>query len=98
MSPYTSHRHPAFWERPDAFYPDHFLPEAEKVRPRYAYFPFGGGARQCIGDQFALMECHLIVPVIAHHFRLEIVPDHPIVPHAVATIRPRHGIQMRVAS
>jgi cytochrome P450 len=96
LSPYTTHRHVDFWEKPDEFYPEHFTPERVQTRTRYAYFPFGGGARQCIGDQFALMECHLIVPTIAQHFRLELVSEHPIVPHAVATIRPRHGIQMTV--
>ncbi len=96
MSPYTSHRHPAFWERPDAFYPDHFLPEAEKARPRYAYFPFGGGARLCIGDQFARVEMALVVTAVLQKYRLKLLPNHPVVPDPLVTIRPKHGLMMTI--
>jgi len=53
LLPYITHRHPKYWERPEEFVPKHFLPEKEAARPRYAYFPFGGGPRQCIGNNFA---------------------------------------------
>lgn len=96
MSPYTSHRHPAFWQKPDAFYPDHFLPEAEKARPRYAYFPFGGGARLCIGDQFAKVEMGLIVTAVLQKYRLKLLPNHPVVPDPLVTIRPKHGLMMTI--
>ncbi len=96
MSPYTTHRHPAFWEKPNQFYPDHFLPEAEKVRPRYAYFPFGGGPRLCIGDQFAKVEMGLVVTAVLQKYRLQLLPNHPVVADPLVTIRPKHGMMMTV--
>ena len=96
MSPYTMHRHPNFWNKPDAFYPDHFLPSAEKDRPRYAYFPFGGGARLCIGDQFAKVEMGLIVTAVLQKYRLQLLPNHPVVADPLVTIRPKHGMMMTI--
>lgn len=94
MSPYVTHRHPAFWEEPERFDPDRFTPERVAVRPRYAYFPFGGGPRQCIGNTFALMEAHLILATVAQRYRLRLVPDHPVEPQALLTLRPRDGLPM----
>lgn len=92
MSPYVMHRHPAYWEEPDCFVPERFAPEQEAERPNFVYFPFGGGARKCIGQHFALMESMIIVPAIAQRFRLRLVPDHSVEPHALVTLRPRDGI------
>lgn len=94
LSPYTLHRHPAFWPEPEKFDPERFTPEQEAKRHRYAYIPFGAGARKCIGDQFALMESIIILPMILQRFRLHLVPDHPIEEHALVTLRPKHGIMM----
>ncbi len=96
MSPFTTHRHAAFWEKAEAFYPDHFLSEAEKARPRYAYFPFGGGARLCIGDSFAKVEMGLIVTAILQKYRLKLLPNHPVIPDPLVTIRPKHGLMMTI--
>ncbi len=96
MSPYTLQRHPAFWEKPDQFYPDHFLPEAEQARPRYAYFPFGGGARLCIGDQFARVEMGLMVTAVLQKYRLQLLPNHPVIADPLVTIRPKHGMMMTI--
>lgn len=96
MSPYTSHRHPAFWQKPDQFYPDHFLPEAVKERTRYAYFPFGGGQRLCIGDQFAKVEMGLIVTAVTQKYRLKLQPNHPVIVEPLVTLRPKHGLLMTV--
>lgn len=96
LSPYTLHRHPAFWPDPERFDPDRFTPEQENGRHRYAYIPFGGGARKCIGDQFALMESIIIVPMILQRFRLQLVPDHLVEEHALVTLRPKNGILMTV--
>ncbi len=94
LSPYTLHRHPAFWPDPEKFDPERFTPEQEAARHRYAYIPFGAGARKCIGDQFALMESIIILPMMLQKFRLHLVPDHPIEEHALVTLRAKHGILM----
>lgn len=96
MSPFTTHRHPVFWEKPDRFYPDHFLPKAEKARPRYAYFPFGGGSRLCIGDSFAKVEMALIVTAVLQKYRLQLLPNHPVTPDPLVTIRPKHGLMVTI--
>jgi cytochrome P450 len=94
MSPYTMQRHPAFWANPDQFDPNHFTPEAEQARPRYAYFPFGGGARLCIGDQFAKVEMGLVGTAVLQKYRLQLLPNHPVVADPLVTIRPKHGLMM----
>ena len=94
LSPYTLHRHPAFWPEPEKFDPERFTPEQEAAQHRYAYIPFGAGARKCIGDQFALMESIIIMPMLLQRFRLQLVVDHPIEEHALVTLRPKHGIMM----
>ncbi len=90
------HRHPAFWGDPERFDPERFAPEKVAARPRYAYFPFGGGARQCIGNNFALMESAVIIPAIAGRFRLRLVSDEPVEGHALVTLRPKGGIPVNV--
>lgn len=94
VSPWVTHRHPAFWEEPDAFDPERFTPERSAARPEYAYFPFGGGPRRCIGNQFAMMEAQLILTMTAQAFRLAAVPGHPVEPDPILTLRPRHGVLM----
>ena len=94
ISSYVTHRHPAFWENPEKFEPEHFTPERSKGRPRYAYFPFGGGPRQCIGINFAMMEATLIIAMVAQRFDLSLVPSHPVEPQANLTLIPRYGLPM----
>ena len=62
--------------------------------PPFAYFPFGGGSRRCIGESFAWMELVLVVATIAQRWRLRMVPDHPVVPQPVMTLRTKYGIKM----
>lgn len=94
LSPYTMHRHPAFWENPEGFDPERFTSERSAARPRFAYFPFGGGPRMCIGNNFALMEMQLILATVAQHYQLQLVPGHPVEPEPLITLRPRQGILM----
>lgn len=92
VSPYTMHRHPRYWPDPDRFDPERFAPEVSATRPRNAYLPFGGGRHVCLGNYFAMMEGQLIIATVAQHYRLRLVPGHPVEPHPLVTLRQRHGI------
>ncbi|CAN5138566.1 cytochrome P450 [soil metagenome] len=94
ISPYVLHRHPAYWKLPEKFDPERFSPEHPEDRPRYAYFPFGGGPRQCIGKDMALVEARLILATVAGRYRLRLVHDRPVEPEALATLRPHGGLPM----
>ncbi|MDQ4077134.1 MAG: cytochrome P450 [Chloroflexota bacterium] len=61
---------------------------------RFAYFPFGSGPRQYIGNHFAIVEAQLVLATVAQHYRLDLVPGHPVEPLAELTLRPRHGLLM----
>jgi cytochrome P450 len=92
LSPYVTHRHPAYWDNPEGFDPERFSKHNLEDRPDFAYFPFGGGPRLCIGNNFALMEAQLVMATLVQHFRVELVPGHPIEFQPSITLRPRHGI------
>jgi cytochrome P450 len=92
VSPYVVHRHPSFWRDPEGFDPRRF----ESEKPRGAYFPFGGGPRMCIGNGFATMEAELVLATIAQRVRFELQPGHPVALDPSITLRPRHGMKMRV--
>ncbi len=94
MSPWIVHRDPRYYAEPDRFQPDRWTPEFRTVLPRFAYFPFGGGPRQCIGESFAWMELVLLVATLAQQWRFELVPDHPVAPQAAITLRPKYGMKM----
>jgi cytochrome P450 len=94
IAPYVTHRHPEFWPNPEAFDPDRFLPEREAERPRYAYFPFLGGPRQCIGNVFATVEAILILAMILGRYDLDLVPGHPVVHADAFSLRQKYGMRM----
>ncbi|WP_224248810.1 cytochrome P450 [Hyalangium gracile] len=96
LSPWVTHRHPEIWEQPEEFLPERFEPERAAQRPRYAYFPFSGGPRQCIGNSFALMEAQLIVATVAQRFRPRLAPDYTLVPEPLITLRPGGGLPMHL--
>jgi cytochrome P450 len=89
---WVTHRHPDFWQNPEDFKPDRFLSSVN--RHRFAYFPFGGGPRICIGLQFAMVEGPLVLATILQKFRVELVSGHPIEPDATFTLRPRYGVKV----
>jgi len=93
FSPFVSHRNPAFFPDPERFDPERFSAEAGKSRPRYAYFPFSGGPRQCIGDAFAKMEAKILLAVLLSRFTLEIDGGHPIGLTPSVTLRPTYGVK-----
>jgi cytochrome P450 len=66
------------------------------MRPKFSYFPFGGGPRVCIGESFAWMEGVLLIAAIAQRWRLRLSPDHPVEIEPLVTLRPKHGMKMRV--
>ncbi|HJL18790.1 MAG TPA: cytochrome P450 [Sandaracinaceae bacterium LLY-WYZ-13_1] len=96
ISPFVLHRHPAHWENAEGFDPDRFAPERSGGRSRFAYLPFGAGPRQCIGMGMALMEAVLLLATLRQRHRLELVPGHPIAKDASITLRPRHGLRVRL--
>lgn len=96
LSPYATHRRPASWERPEAFVPERFAPDAKASRPRYAYFPFGGGPRVCLGNRFALMEAKIMLAMVAQRYRLSVCPGQAITAEPMITLRPRDGIRVRL--
>ena len=94
LSQYVMHRDARYFPRPEHFDPLRWLPEAREARPQYAYFPFGGGVRRCIGEGFAWMEGILLLAALAQGWRLRLVPNHPVKTHPIITLRPRHGMLM----
>ncbi len=94
MSQYLTHRDPRFWENPEGFDPDRFLPEAEAARPKHAYFPFAAGPRKCIGEGFAVMEARLILAAIVQRTRLSLVPGFRVELDPTITLRPKSGLWM----
>ena len=85
-SQWVTHRSPLYWEEPEKFDPQRFAPERSRGRHDYAYYPFGGGPRMCIGDRFSLMEQTLALAMTAQRFQVRI--DHEVVPDPVFTLRP----------
>ncbi len=96
LIPFVIHRRPKLWPDPKRFDPDRFAPERESARPRFAYIPFGGGPRGCIGNQFAMLEAQLIVAMIAQRYRVEVLPDQNIRPEPLITLRPKPGIRAKL--
>ena len=96
FSQYVMQRDPEYFPDPLRFDPERFTPEAKAARPRFAYFPFGGGGRQCIGESFAWMEGVLILATIAQKWQLTLLPDQQIDVQPKITLRPRYPIHMRV--
>jgi cytochrome P450 len=97
ISQYVTHRNPRFFDRPDDFDPSRWYDGRTDHLPPYAYFPFGGGPRLCIGSNFARMEAALLLATIAREFRLEPVTGGPPVPQPSITLRPRGGIRMKLS-
>ncbi len=93
---YVMHRNVRYWPNPERFEPERFTEQATKARPKFAYFPFGGGIRVCIGEAFAKMECLLALTTIAQRFALKLLPGQTIVPKPHMTLRPKNKIMMRI--
>jgi cytochrome P450 len=96
MSPYVIHRHPDYWDEPKKFMPERFAPGWEDRTPKYAYFPFGGGPRICVGNQFAMMEANLVLATIMQRCSVSLAPGQQVEIEPLVTLRPKHGIPMTV--
>lgn len=94
VSPYVMHRNPKYYPDPERFDPSRWTPEEKAKRPKFAYFPFGGGQRRCIGEAFAWMEGVLVLASIAQHWKLSLVPDQVVEPLPRITLRTKYGVKM----
>ena len=94
LSPWVVQRDPRWWPEPARFDPGRWHPEAVERRPKFAYFPFGGGTRVCIGERFAWAEGVLVLATIAQRWRMQLVADQIVETQAVITLRPRSGVRM----
>lgn len=93
---YVMHHNPRYFPEPERFEPERFSESAKGQRPQFAYFPFGGGTRVCIGESFAKMEGVLVLACIAQRFRFTLVAKQKIVPEPKMTLRPKNRIWIRV--
>ena len=98
ISPYVTHHDARFFPDPFRFDPERWTPEARESRPKFSYFPFGGGPRVCIGESFAWMEGALVLATIAQRFRMRLAPGHPVEMRPLVTLRPKHGMRMILES
>jgi len=96
MFQWATQRDPRFYDEPLAFRPERWTEDFIARLPKYAYFPFGGGPRACIGASFATMEIILCLATIGQRFRLELVPDHPVAIYPAMSLRPKDGIKVIV--
>jgi cytochrome P450 len=94
--PWVLHRHRRLWDDPETFDPGRFSADRAKDRSRFAYMPFGGGPRICIGAGFALAEARLVLAVLARRFRLQPVDGHVVEPYGLVTLSPRYGLPMTI--
>jgi cytochrome P450 len=91
---YTLHRHPSFWDEPEVFNPRRFAEPGKCPAHKFAYIPFGAGPRQCIGNNFGLLEASLIIACIAQNFDLHLAPGVEIHPQPLFVLRPNRDLMM----
>lgn len=96
LSIYGAHHSPTLWDEPEEFRPERFSKENKAMQHPYAYLPFGGGPRLCIGNNFALMEMQLILVQMLRRFDLELAPGQDVSPQALITLRPKNGLRMQI--
>jgi cytochrome P450 len=96
ISSYVTHRRFDLWDEPERFKPERFLPAQAGQRPKFAYYPFGGGPRACIGNMFVLTEGTLVLATLIRSYRVELIPDHPVVMDQTFTLTPKHGILVKL--
>jgi cytochrome P450 len=95
VTPWIVHRHPDFWDQPQRFDPERFTPEREKARHRYAWFPFGGGPRGCIGQHFSMLESVIALAILVREFEFTAPPGQPQHTNHI-TLRPTGAVPSHV--
>lgn len=98
VSPYLLHHDPANWPDPERFDPERFAPGWEKERHSYAYLPFGGGPRLCIGNQFALMEMQILLTMLVRAFAFQPIPNQRVKPQPLITLRPKRPVWLLMSN
>ncbi|MFJ3980170.1 cytochrome P450 [Streptomyces sp. NPDC090021] len=100
LTPWVTHRHPDYWKRPETFDPEHFAPDQEATRPRYAWFPFGGGPRACIGQHFSMLEACVALATILQRFDIDAYdpPGHTVPLDLGMALRPAGPLRVRVTA
>jgi cytochrome P450 len=96
MFQWATQRDPRYFTEPNRFYPERWTEELTNSLPKYAYFPFGGGPRACIGNYFAMMEVVLLLATIARRFRFSLLPEHPVSLMPAMSLRPANGIKVEL--
>ena len=97
VSQWVVHHDPRYFEDPDAFKPQRWENDLSRRLPAFAYFPFGGGPRRCLGYSFAMTEAVLIIAALASKFRFSLAPGHPVVPWPSITLNPKFGVRMIIS-
>jgi cytochrome P450 len=98
MFQWTTQRDARFFNEPLAFKPERWTEDFEAQLPKYAYFPFGGGPRACVGASFAMMEMILVLATIGKQYRLELVRDHPVEVYPAMSLRPKDGVKVVIGN
>jgi cytochrome P450 len=96
ITPFVTHRHPAFWEHPSEFDPDRFSAARSQGRHDFAFFPFGGGPRMCIGKNLAQLETHMMLVMLLQRYRFEMEPGCPVQFDAQLSLRIKDAMVMRL--
>ncbi len=96
MCQWVTHHDRRYYPEPFKFDPERWTPEAKEARPKFSYFPFGGGPRVCIGEQFAWMEGVLLIATIAQQWKMRLAPDQRVEPKPMITLRPKYGMRVQL--
>lgn len=94
LFPFATHRDPRFWDNPEGFDPDRFLPENVAKRHKFAFFPFAAGPRMCIGSAFAMMEMQLVLARVIQRFRVDLIGGQQVIAEPRVTLRPKNGLRV----
>jgi cytochrome P450 len=96
ISPWSLHRHPSYWHKPEEFDPDRFAADASAKRTRFSYLPFGAGGRACVGMKMAIMESKIVLAMLSQQYRFGLLPSHPVEVEPSFMLRPRYGVRMSI--